>query len=127
MWGLKLPEDYPKLVTRCDLPEDKTWKIYNDCGKLLYYNIASHVTNLDRLFSYEALTTFETDLSSITSAENMFYNCEKLTTFNSDLSSLSDGSYMFYGCTNLTTFNSDLSSLSDGSYMFSRTGLKEWN
>jgi hypothetical protein len=47
----------------------------------------------------------------------MFNGCKKLTTFNSDLSSLTDGSYMFYGCP-LSSFSSDLSSLTDGEGMF---------
>ena len=33
----------------------------------------------------------------------MFYNCTALSSFNSDLSSLTDGSYMFFGCSLDTT------------------------
>ena len=48
----------------------------------------------------------------------MFYSCSKLTTFTSDLSSLTNGYRMFDYCRNLTTFTSDLSSLTNGYYMF---------
>jgi hypothetical protein len=48
----------------------------------------------------------------------MFNGCKKLTTFNSDLSSLTDGSFMFNGCTSLGSFTSDLSSLTNGEGMF---------
>ena len=65
------------------------------------------------------LTSFSSDLSSLTDGYNMFYNCHKLTSFSSDLSSLTNGSNMFYGCDNLTTFSSDLSNLTNGDSMFS--------
>ena len=71
------------------------------------------------------LTTFNSDLSSLTEGINMFSYCSNLNTFNSDLSSLTDGTTMFYGCSNLNTFNSDssgspvnLSSLEIGFDMF---------
>ena len=51
-------------------------------------------------------------------ASGMFYDCTALTTFNSDLSSLTDGSYLFGRCTNLTTFNTPMKKLLDGKYMF---------
>ena len=53
----------------------------------------------------------------------MFYNRTALTTFNSDLSSLTDGYHMFYYCKNLSEFNSDLSSLTDGTMMFDNCRL----
>ena len=64
------------------------------------------------------LTTFTSDLSSLTNGQQMFYNCSNLTTFTSDLSSLTNGNGMFAGCPNLTTFTSDLSSLTNGGSMF---------
>lgn len=30
LWGLNLPEDYPDLVTRCELPADEKWALFND-------------------------------------------------------------------------------------------------
>ena len=59
------------------------------------------------------LTTFNSDLSSLTIGQMMFKYCFNLTTFTSDMSSLIDGYGMFHGCTNLTSFISDLSSLTD--------------
>ena len=71
------------------------------------------------MFSYcENLTSFNSDLSSLTNGEFMFSYCDKLTSFNSDLSSLTDGEFMFYDCDNLTSFTSDLSSLTNGEHMF---------
>ena len=52
----------------------------------------------------------------------MFYDCAKLTSFTSDLSSLTNGRNMFYDCAKLTSFTSDLSSLTNGRNMF--TGCK---
>jgi hypothetical protein len=56
-------------------------------------------------------------LPSLTNSYYMFYNT-KLTSFSSDLSSLTDGRSMFYDCANLTSFSSDLSSLTYGKSMF---------
>ena len=65
------------------------------------------------------LTTFTSDLSSLTNGERMFNKCFNLETFISDLSSLETSDYMFSECTNLTSFNcSDLSSLKTGYYTF---------
>lgn len=76
------------------------------------------------MFAYcTNLTTFTSDLSSLTKGCYMFFDCENLTTFTSDLSSLTDGGGMFSSCKNLTTFTSDLSSLTNGEYMFSGTNL----
>ena len=71
------------------------------------------------------LTTFTSDLSSLTNGEGMFWQCSNLSSFTSDssgstmdLSSLTNGEFMFLGCSNLSTFTSDLSSLTNGSIMF---------
>ena len=48
----------------------------------------------------------------------MFYFCNNLTSFSSNLSSMTNGYGMFYNCYNLTSFNGDLSSLTDGKNMF---------
>jgi hypothetical protein len=70
-----------------------------------------------------SLTTFTSDLSSLTDGYEMFQNCSNLTTFTSDLSPLITGSYMFEACSNLTIFTSDLSSLTDGNGMFNGAKL----
>ena len=45
----------------------------------------------------------------------MFCGCDKLTSFTSDLSSLTHGYDMFGSCTKFVNFNcNDLSSLTDG-------------
>ena len=63
------------------------------------------------------LTTFTSDLSSLTNGSSMFYGCNKLTTFTSNLSSLTKGYWMLRGCP-LITFNIDLPSMTDGRSMF---------
>ena len=64
------------------------------------------------------LTSFTSDLSSLTVGGKMFQGCSNLTTFTSNLSNLTDGKYMFAQCKNITTFTSDLPSLTDGECMF---------
>ena len=96
-------------------------------GVTLYANIQTEkLKNGTSMFSdCIFLTTFTSDLSSLTDGYQMFRSCHNLTNFTSDssgspvnLSSLTDGRYMFNYCSNLTTFASDLSSLTSGSYMF---------
>lgn len=57
----------------------------------------------------------------------MFYNCSALTTFTSDLSSLTNGWGMFRGCVNLTSFESDLRNLVCGNDMFSYSGIQSFD
>jgi hypothetical protein len=64
------------------------------------------------------LTTFTSDLPSLTDGTQMFIACENLNSFTGELSSLTNGIGMFESCTNLTSFTSDLSSLTDGTWMF---------
>ena len=124
LWGLKFPEDYPKLVTRCQLPEDENWSLWDDNGNLVYINFSDKIINGTNIFQYcDKLTTFSSDLSSLIDGTNMFYNCSNLTSFTSDLSSLSNGIMMFIGCPKLTSFTSDLSSLTNGNGMFDNCKL----
>ena len=78
----------------------------------------SSLTSGDDMFYGCPLTSFSPDLPSLTNGRYMFYYCSKLKSFSSDLSSLTDGRQMFWKCENLTTFNSDLSNLRKGSMMF---------
>ena len=119
LWGLNLPEDYKKFVTRCELPEDENWSIWSDNGNLLYINFSDKIINGDGMFrGCSNLSSFHFDLSSLTNGTSMFSGCSNLTTFTRDLSSLTDGRYMFQDCSNLTSFKSDLSSLINGYDMF---------
>lgn len=45
LWGLNLPQDYAKFITRCELPEDVSWRILDDNGKTLYSYVASTLIN----------------------------------------------------------------------------------
>lgn len=57
-------------------------------------------------------------LGDLVNGNDMFSSTSALTSFYSDLSSLTDARAMFAGCTNLTTFSADLSSLTWGPNMF---------
>ena len=63
-------------------------------------------------------------LWDLENGDSMFYRNSNLTTFTSDLSSLTEGYGMFTYCTNLTTFDRDLSSLIYGDTMFGGSGIK---
>ena len=63
--------------------------------------------------SCSALTSFTSDLSSLTDGSSMFDSCKNLASFTSDLSSLTNGNTMFFECS-FTSFTSDLSSLTNG-------------
>ena len=109
----------------CDLEDSNptiAWSrgMFYDCSNLTTFTSdLSSLTYGYCMFQYcSNLTTFTSDLSSLTNGNSMFYNCYNLTTFTSDLSSLIDGGRMFYGCSNLSSFNSDLSSLIGGGGMF---------
>ncbi|MBO5827276.1 MAG: leucine-rich repeat protein [Paludibacteraceae bacterium] len=77
------------------------------------------LTRGDNMFEFcYNLTTFTSNLSNLTNGEEMFYNCNNLATFTSDLPSLTDGYMMFHSCSELTSFTSNLSNLTNGHYMF---------
>ena len=69
-----------------------------------------------------ALTSWYSDLSSLTNGSKMFYNCNKLETFYAKLGELAYGDGMFSGCSNLETVSSGdgnmFNKLIDGQYMF---------
>ena len=65
-------------------------------------------------------------LDDLTNGDSMFYSCSNLTSFSSDLSSLTDGRFMFYG-SGLESFSSDLSSLTNGRQMFECSKLTSFS
>jgi hypothetical protein len=69
-------------------------------------------------YSYQTLTKFDADLSSLADGNNMFNGCNKLKSFTSNLCALTNGYAMFYYCNNLESFNSKLNALTNGSSMF---------
>ena len=82
------------------------------------------LTDVYGMFSYcDNLTSFSSDLPSLTNGDLMFADCSNLTSFSSDLSSLTDSSQMFNYCENLSDFKSELSSLMDGQMMFFKCKL----
>ena len=95
--------------------------MFYECNNLTTFTSdLSSLTSGEGMFCFcENLTTFNVgDLSSLTNGNSMFNECHNLTTFTSNMSSLTDGTSMFGGCKKLTTFSSDLSSLTDGNSMF---------
>ena len=94
--------------------------MFNQCTNLTSFSSdLPSLTNGDLMFAdCSNLTSFSSDLPNLTNGEAMFFNCKNLTSFSSDLSSLENGQYMFEYCSNLTSFSSDLSSLTDSSQMF---------
>jgi hypothetical protein len=79
----------------------------------------SSLTNGENMFFYcSNLTSFNADMPKLTNGGDMFDFCENLESFSSDLPSLTNGTTMFQSCYKLTSFSSDLSSLTDGHYMF---------
>ena len=64
------------------------------------------------------LTEFDSDLSSLTNGNSMFYNCTQLTTFTSNLSSLTNCSNMFRNCVSLVSFTTDMNLITDGTSLF---------
>ena len=66
----------------------------------------------------KALTSFVSNLSSLTIGSSMFAACKALTSFGRYLYSLTGGNYMFYSCSSLQSFSSDLPSLTTGTFMF---------
>ena len=98
-----------------------------ESGDMMFYrcnNLTTFTSDLpsltdgDMMFCGSNLSTFDSDLSSLTNGEYMFSYCRNLTAFTSDLSSLTNGMSMFYSCSNLSTFDSDLSSLTNVEGMF---------
>jgi hypothetical protein len=94
--------------------------MFTDCNTITSFSSdLSSLTEADSMFNgCDNLESFDSDLPNLTNGREMFFYCEKLTSFNGDLSSLTDGYYMFGYCWNLTSFSSDLSSLTDGYRMF---------
>lgn len=82
------------------------------------------LTCANDMFTYTpSLTSFNGDLSSLVEAKNMFFISE-LTSFTSDLSSLQNGDSMFAECYNLSDFTcKNLDSLIYGNGMFSDTSI----
>ena len=75
LWGLNLPKDYKKLVTRCELPDDKNWMLLNDDGELLYLNFSEKILKGDEMFWGTNLKKFVYPLSSLVSGNRMFEGC----------------------------------------------------
>ena len=93
-----------------------------DDTHLMYWQTDGLTDGWGMFYDCSNLTTFTSDLSSLTIGRFMFNYCTKLTSFSSDLSSMTNGGGMFYNCSNLKSFTFNLSSLTFGFEMF--TGCK---
>lgn len=95
--------------------------MFQSCSSLTTFNTnLKSLTGTYLMFGFcSNLTTFESDLTSLTDASSgMFLDCENLKTFNADLSSLERCNQMFAGCKSLRSFTTNLSSLSNAEGMF---------
>ena len=96
--------------------------MFVNCSNLTSFtsDLSSMTDGFGMFYGCSNLTSFSADLSNMTSGSGMFYNCFSLTSFSSALPNLTDGNQMFYQCFELTSFNTDLSSLWNGYCMFWR-------
>lgn len=126
LWGLNLPQDYPKLVTRMEIPEDSDYALCDDKGKVVYISFADKITDWESEFYNSEVfigsVPSNLDFPNLVNGYNMF-NGSNIKSFSGNLDSLSDGRYMFCDCTNLTSFSSALPSLMNGYEMFSNCRL----
>lgn len=141
--GLQTATDYPKLISRVELPEDSNYILWTDSGNPVYISFADKLTKgyyegsaLQGLFiGNMAITTFDIDLPALEYAGNMFYQCENLVSFTGDISSLKygcveqfiagSGGGMFENCKNLKVFTSSLKNLESGMNMFNGCKLNK--
>ena len=96
--------------------------MFDFCENLTTFSsdLSSLTCGAEMFYCCNNLTTFNSDLSSLTEGDNMFNECENLISFSCDLPKLKVGFNMFFGCSKLTTFTPDLPSLTDGESMFMR-------
>lgn len=128
-------EDYPKLISRVNLPEDSNYILWTDSGNPVYISFADKLTKgyyeVDErsglFLGNTAIKTFDIDLPKLEYAGNMFYECQNLISFTGDVSSLKYGCAenvmgggvgMFENCKNLKVFTSSLKNLQNGYAMF---------
>ena len=115
VWGEHLPD----LTRGCTSTAEGLFK--NNNTLTTFTSDLSSLTNGSQMFySCKSLTTFSSNLKSLTNGFAMFYACSGLTSFSADLSNMLGGESMFYGCRSLTSFSSDLSSLTNGNSMFAQ-------
>ena len=103
--------------------------MFYDCTNLTSFlsDLPSLTNGHDMFYYCTNLTSFSSDLSSLTNGFGMFAFCPQLTSFNSDLPSLAYGEAMFCDCPKLESFSSDLSSLTNGEGMFYNTQLTSFS
>lgn len=71
------------------------------------------------------MTTFSSNLRTLSNGNYMFYGCNKLTTPTfTDLTGLTTGTYMFYNCVKMYDWSLELPNLTDGTYMFYNNNLR---
>lgn len=94
------------------------YSMFNRCYQLAIFNSdLSSLTDAQYMFYSSALKTWDTDMPSLKDGTQMFYGAD-FTSFNSDLSSLENGVNMFNYCSYMTSFRGALSSLTSGGSMF---------
>ena len=93
--------------------------MFSSCYLLRYFESAvSTLISAKNMFANTALQKFTSSLENLVYGNRMFYSCN-LTSFKSNLNSLEDGTEMFYKCSKLTSFSPNLPKLTSGNGMFS--------
>ena len=104
--------------------------IENGRGMFVQSTIVSFSGSLEKLkvgeqmFGYSKLEQWDVNMPLLWNGDTMFYNCSNLTTFKSDLTSLTSAWNMFNGCSLLNEVEiTSLENLTDGSNMFKNCNL----
>ena len=120
--------DLPNLINGNGLFYDALNNYASFSGNLDKLEIGGGVAESFGMFAQSNITSFNSNLPSLTDGRYMFSSCTALTSWNIELPKLTSGSYMFSDCSGLTSFTSDLSSLTNGASMFSGCSkLTSWN
>ena len=94
--------------------------MFSSCYLLRYFESAvSTLISAKNMFANTVLQKFTSSLENLVYGNRMFYSCN-LTSFKSNLNSLKDGTEMFDYCDKLKSFSPNLPSLTNGSSMFYR-------
>lgn len=70
--GLKLPDDYPKFITRQTINEDDCYMLFNDEGKFVYCSFLDKIVNGTGLFIDVYVENFEGDMTNLVNGHSMF-------------------------------------------------------
>lgn len=135
--GLNLPQDYPKLVSRVNIPEGALFELYDDWGNMVYTNCSDRIVDGTGRYENNNIVSFEQPLINLEIGDLMFKGCLNLKIFKSDMPKLKSAASMF-NMSKMTksgdydwlgymeSFEGDTSSLENGFRMFAGSRLKSF-